>query len=681
MDNSNPLLDFSGLPRFKDIQPQHIEPALDDMLDHNLRQIDGLIDHKVQPNWENFMQPMEEISDQLSRMWSPVSHLNSVKDSDELRLVYEACLPKLTNYATELGQNESLFKKMEQIRNSEEFERLTQPQKKTIENELRDFRLSGVNLEEQQKRRNQQINAELSELCNQFSQNVLDATDAWCLHVSDQKELQGLPELAIRQASIKAENQDKEGWVFTLHGPSYVPFMTYCNNRSLRKEMYHAYVTRASDQGPQAGKWDNAALICRILKLRRERSELLGFKDYVDYSLQTKMAQTADEVSEFLLTLADRSRSVAEQEFSELVQFAADQCAINDPEPWDYAWLSEQLKIRQFDVSDQALRPYFPLPKVQQGMFAIVQKLFAVKIREKQVEHVWHPSIQFFEVSDYNGQVRGYFYTDLYAREHKNGGAWMGECISRRMTDQGLQLPVAYLNCNFPEPMENQPSLLSHDEVITLFHEFGHTLHHLLTKVDVAAVSGINGVPWDAVELPSQFLENWCWERQGLDLISEHYVSGESIPDELLDKLRSARNFQSAMQMLRQIEFSLFDLEVHKKEAKIDTAEDIRALLGKVRAQISVVKTTKFNRFENSFGHIFSGGYAAGYYSYKWAEVLSADAYSRFEECGIFDEKAGKSFMINILEQGGSVDPMALFVQFRGRKPNIDALLRHSGLG
>ena len=456
--------------------------------------------------------------------------------------------------------------------------------------------------------------------------------------------------------------------------------MTYADRRDLRKQMYHAYVTRASDQGPNAGQWDNSQLICEILNLRLELAKLLGFADYAAYSLETKMASSATEVLEFLNDLAEKSLDPGRREVRQLGDFAASKLGLSELLPWDYAWASEKLKIELYDFSDEDLRPYFPQPRVIDGMFEVVSRLFGIEITEQDPGQIWHPEVRFYRVAGNDGEIRGYFYVDLFARAHKRGGAWMADCVGRRLTEGGVQLPVAFLNCNFTEPAEGKPSLLTHNEVTTLFHEFGHTLHHLLTRVDVAAVAGINGVPWDAVELPSQFLENWCWEREALDLISGHHETGESLPEEMLDKMRNARNFQSAMQMLRQIEFSLFDLELHHSDEPCDTPQSVRNLLGRIRERVSVIDTPDFNRFENSFGHIFAGGYAAGYYSYKWAEVLSADAYSRFEEEGIFDPICGQEFLNHILERGGSRDPMTLFVEFRGRKPSVEALLRHSGL-
>jgi oligopeptidase A len=677
---NNPLLDFSGLPRFNDIEPCHIEPAVDYMLDCNRNQISKLTASSVAPTWNNFMGPLEELSDRLQRLWAPVSHLNSVKNSEPLRQAYEACLPKMTEYESQLGQNRVLFEKISRMRNKPGFSRLNKAQRKSIDNALLDFKLSGVGLESADQDRFREISSKLSELGNTFSQNVLDATDAWTLHIENQGDLAGLPENVIALAKSRSEKQNRSGWTFGLQAPSFIPFMTYAENRDLRKEMYSAYVTRSSDLGPDAGSWENSGTIEKILQLRKEQAEILGFENYAIYSLQTKMAETPEEVALFLHNLADRCRDTAIAEVKELKDFGLNQFGLSNLEPWDYNWVSEKLRLHKYDISQETLRPYFPLPKVMEGMFDIANKLFGIIIRPKSIAQAWHPQTRFYEICDADGSARGYFYVDLFAREHKRGGAWMAECIGRRNTESGIQLPVAFLTCNFPEPVNGQPSLLSHDEVVTLFHEFGHGLHHLLTRVNISAVAGINGVPWDAVELPSQFLENWCWERQALDLISGHYKTGKPIPDGLLDKMRAAKNFQSAMQMLRQIEFSLFDLEIHRNQAGNCDIKKVRKILKRVRKQVSVIRTPDFNRFENTFDHIFSGGYAAGYYSYKWAEILSADAFGLFEEKGIFDSKTGQSFLKNILEKGGSEDPILLFSAFRGRKPEVNALLRHSGL-
>jgi len=679
MKTKNPLLDLSGLPRFDQILPEHVEPAVDYMLKRNRQQIKHLIETVTIPGWENFMAPLEQLDDELERVWSPVAHLNGVRDSDALRQAYQACLPKLSDYASEMGQNQGLFNKVLAIRDREDFETLDPARKKVIDNAMRDFKLSGIDLQPADQERFREISSKLSELGNLFSQNLMDATDAWSVDITDMSELGGIPQNALELARQTAKTAEVEGWRFTLQGPSYLAVMSYADNAALREQVYRAYVSRASDVGPSAGEWDNSEVMLQLLSLRREEAHLLGFEHYGALSLATKMAETSDEVLGFISQLSEKSKPVAAREVEDLAAFASKHLAIDVLAPWDYAYASDKLRQHRYDFSQEALRPYFPLPKVLQGMFEIVARLFGIKVEEAAAPSTWHPDVQFFRIADEKNHTRGHFYTDLYARKQKRGGAWMADCAGRRMTADGMQLPVAFLTCNFSAPVEARPSLLTHDEVMTLFHEFGHGLHHMLTQIEVSGVSGINGVPWDAVELPSQFLENWCWEREALDLISGHIETGETLPEALLDKMRQARNFQSAMQMCRQLEFSLFDFLLHT-EYDPAGSESIQHLLDRVRDQVAVIHPPAYNRFQHSFGHIFAGGYAAGYYSYKWAEVLSADAYSMFEEKGVFDRATGRRFLKNILEKGGSEEPMALFEAFRGRKPSVDALLRHSGL-
>jgi oligopeptidase A len=520
---------------------------------------------------------------------------------------------------------------------------------------------------------------ELSRLTAQFSDNVLDATNAWQRQITDENQLTGLPQTARALARQTAEQRGLDGWVFTLEFPSYYPVMTYADNRVLREELYSAYVTRASDRGPQAGQWDNSEVMEQILALRHEAAVLLGFASYAERSLATKMAESPDQVMVFLNDLAAHSRPAAEQELEEVRDFARERHAMDTLEAWDIPYYSEKLRQQKYAISQEELKPYFPEPRVVSGLFAIVERLYEIRVEEVTGVDTWHPDVRFYRLHDAAGKLRGEFYLDLYARPHKRGGAWMDECIIRRLAATGLQTPVAYLTCNFSPPIGDDPALFTHDEVLTLFHEFGHGLQHMLTLVDYAGVSGINGVAWDAVELPSQFMENWCWEREALDLIAAHYRSGEPLPQKLYRRMRAARNFQSAMQMLRQLEFAIFDFRLHRE---YDPARGARVheILEEVRAQVAVVHPPAFNRFENGFTHIFGGGYAAGYYSYKWAEVLSADAFAAFEETGIFNQETGKRFLTSVLEQGGSREPMELFVEFRGREPTIDALLRHSGL-
>jgi len=678
-DSSNPLLDTEGLPAFSKIKPEHVVPAIEQLIAENRKLLDELLDKHSSYTWENLIEPFEAASDRLSKAWSPVSHMNSVVNTDALREAYNACLPKLSEYGTEIGQNERLYRAYQQIHDSPEFARLSQAQQKAVKDALRDFKLAGVSLPEDKKRRFKEINQRLSELSAKFEQNVMDATDAWSKLVTDEAELAGIPATAKANFRQNAERKGLQGWLINLEFPSYYPVLTYADNRELRRELYEAYTTRASEIGPNPGKWDNLPLMEEILALRHEKAQLLGFANYAELSLATKMAGSTREVMDFLNDLAARAKPKAEEELRELKEFAAKAFGATELQAWDIGYYSEKLRQSRYQVSQEDLRPYFPVNRVIQGLFEVVRRLYGLEIAEVSGVDTWHKDVRFYEIRDQQGNVRGQFFVDLYAREKKRGGAWMDECRVRRRTAAGVQLPVAYLTCNFTPPVGDEPALLTHDEVETLFHEFGHGLHHMLTKIDVAAVSGINGVPWDAVELPSQFMENWCWEREALDLFARHYQTGETIPEALYQRMRAAKNFQSAMQTVRQLEFALFDFRLH---LEYDPARGGRIydILKEVREQVAVVQPPAFNRFPNSFGHIFAGGYAAGYYSYKWAEVLSADAFSRFEEEGIFNRETGESFLRNILEQGGSRDAMELFVAFRGRKPTIDALLRHTGL-
>jgi oligopeptidase A len=676
----NPLLATDQLPQFSRIRPEHVEPAVDELLERNRRLLEQLLDGNQQYSWDNLIAPLEEAEDRLSKAWSPVQHMNSVVNSDALRAAYNACLPKLSAYATELGQNQRLYQAYRQIREGGEYSRLSPAQQKSIDNALRDFRLSGVALDEQSKQRYKAIAQRLSELSAKFEENVLDSTDAWSKHITDAAALAGLPESAMAAAAQAAEQKGLSGWLLTLEFPSFYPVMSYADDRELRRELYEAYSTRASDQGPFAGERDNLPLIEEILALRHEKAGLLGFSSYAELSLEPKMAGSPAEVMGFLTDLAERAHPRARQELEALRQFASQRDGLAELQAWDVGYYSEKLRQERYQISQEDLRPYFPETRVIPGLFGVVERLYGLQIRQVANDEIWHPDVRFYEIRDGEGALRGQFYLDLYARAKKRGGAWMDDCRVRRRKGAGdVQTPVAYLTCNFSAPVGGKPALLTHDEVETLFHEFGHGLHHMLTRVDYPAVAGINGVPWDAVELPSQFMENWCWEREALDLFAAHHESGEKLPQALYEKMLAAKNFQSAMQMVRQLEFSLFDFRLH---LEYDSARGGRVyeILGEVRDQVAVLKPPAFNRFPNSFGHIFAGGYAAGYYSYKWAEVLSADAFSRFEEEGIFNPETGRSFLTNILEQGGSKDAMELFVAFRGRKPEIDALLRRTGL-
>ena len=679
MITENPLLSFTGLPPFSQIKPEHVEPAITQILNENRTQLDHLLDSNSRYSWENLLAPLEDMMDRLSAVWSPVSHMNSVVNSDALREAYNTCLDQLSEYYTELGQNNKLFLAYRQIAEGGAYKNLNQIQKKVIENELRDFRLSGIGLSDKDQQRYREIMQNLSRLTSKFGENVLDATQAWSKHITNADDLSGLPESALALTKQQAESAGLEGFLLNLEFPSYFPVITYADNRELRYEMYQAYVTRASDEGPSAGQWDNTPVMEEILALRHEVAQLLGFNNYAERSIATKMAATTDQVVKFLQELADRSLSIAKKELQEVRDFAREQFDQQELEAWDLAYYSEKLRQSQYNISQEELKPYFPAAQVIKGMFSVVGKLYGINIKIKTDVDTWHEDVQFYEIFDDANNIRGQFYLDLYARANKRGGAWMDECISRKQRDGSVQTPVAYLTCNFTPPIGDDPALLTHGEVETLFHEFGHGLHHMLTQIDYTSVSGISGVAWDAVELPSQFMENWCWEKEALDLFARHYKTNEMIPDELYQRMKAARNFQSAMQMVRQLEFSLFDFRLHM-EYKPEKGAQVYQLLDDVRKQVSVIQPPSFNRFPHSFSHIFAGGYAAGYYSYKWAEVLSADAFSAFEESDIFDPQTGQRFLQSILEQGGSREPMELFVEFRGREPSIDALLRHSGL-
>jgi len=678
---NNPLLINATLPLFSQIKPEHVEPAIDALLAEARAVVEEQLQTRKNYSWEKLIQPLDDVENKLHKAWSPVSHLNAVLNSEELRAAYNACLPKLSDYGTEMGQNKALFNAYRMIAKSSEFASFDVAQQKIIRNALRDFRLSGIDLTEAQKQRYKEIAQELSQFTSRFEENVLDATNAWSKLLTHQSDLAGLPESALAQAKQAAESRGEEGWMISLQFPSYLAIMTYCDDWNLRREHYEAFVTRASDQGPQYPDkdFDNTPVMERILALRHEKAQLLGFDNYAELSLATKMANKPEEVMAFLEDLAAKSWRQARNDFIELKEFALEHYNFGDLEPWDIGYYSEKMRRHQYQLSQEEVKQYFPITRVLPGLFAIVEELYGLQIKEISDFDSYHPDARFFEIHDKDGQLRGQFYLDLYAREHKRGGAWMDDCVGRRKVDDVVQTPVAYLVCNFTPPTGDEPALLTHDEVTTLFHEFGHGLHHLLTQVDYSGVSGINGVEWDAVELPSQFMENWCWEKQALALISAHYQTGEPLPDSLFDKMIAAKNFQAGMQMARQLEFSLFDFRIYR-DFDPEKGGRIYDTLDKVRSQVAVMPAAPFNRFAHSFSHIFAGGYAAGYYSYKWAEVLSSDAFSLFEENGIFDAETGQSFLHNILEKGGSEDAMSLFVKFRGRKPNIDALLRHNGI-
>jgi oligopeptidase A len=672
----NPLLDNSKLPLFSQIKPEHITPALDTVLAANRAWLAQRLEADGSFSWDNLVAPMNEASNRLERTWSPVSHLNAVVNTDELRKEYNANLPRLSDYHTELGQNEKLYQAIRSIRDSQSG--LDAAQQKSLDDSLIGFKLSGVALPAAQKERYREISQQLSQLNSRFSDNVLDATNAWVKQITDVADLAGLPESALEMAAQTAKQRDMEGWVLTLQFPSYFPVLTYADNRELRAEMYRAYTTRASELGASPD-WDNTAVMRDILRLRQEEAALLGYANYAELSLATKMAESPQQVLEFLADLARKAKPFAEQEFAEVGEFART-LGIDEVEAWDVAYVSEKMKQARFDFSEEDLKPYFPADRVINGLFALVEKLFGVRIEQQQAHiDLWHSDVRFYLVYDRTGTVQACFYLDLYARQHKRGGAWMSDFCGRFRRQDGLQIPVAFMTCNGSPPVGDKPALFTHDEVVTLFHEFGHGLHHMLTQVDYLDIAGINGVEWDAVELPSQFMENWCWERSVLDMIAAHWQTHEPLPEDLYQKMQAARHFQTAMATVRQLEFALFDMRLHldPQAAEPGRLEVIRA---EVQQQMAVIKPPAFNRMPHSFTHVFAGGYAAGYYSYKWAEVLSADAFARFEEEGLFDAGVGEAFLNEVLAVGGSRKAMESFVAFRGRKPSVDALLRHNGL-
>ncbi len=677
----NPLLDFSGLPRFSEFHPDQVTPAIDQLLSECRATVGRVLSDRTDTDWDSFVTPLDDANERLSRAWGQVSHLHSVMDSPELREVYNENLPKITVYFAELGQNSALFAKFKALKARPDYEGLSTPRKKIVENELRDFRLGGAELPDGQKVRFMNVQEELAQRAAKFEENLLDATNAYSLYIEDANALAGVPDDALAAMHAAAEADAKPGWKITLQMPSYLPVMQYASNRELREALYRAYVTRASEFGPP--ELDNTALITDILKLRREAAQMLGFASYAEVSLASKMADTPTEVLHFLDELGERAKPYAEKDMAELRAFARE-LDIADLQAWDHAYVSERLRVARYSFSDQDVKQYFPEPRVLAGLFKLVETLYGLHITEADAP-VWHPDVKFFTLSDHGGQRVGQFYLDLYARASKRGGAWMDDVITRRKTAQGIQTPVAYLNCNFSGPVGGKPALFTHDEVNTLFHETGHGLHHLLTQIEELGVSGINGVEWDAVELPSQFMENFCWEWDVLKHMTSHIDSGETLPKALFDKMLAAKNFQSGLQTLRQVEFASFDMHLHD-DFDPSGNTTVLQMLNDIRAQVSVSIPPDYNRFPNNFSHIFAGGYAAGYYSYKWAEVLSADAYAMFEaevengSGGVLSSEVGHRFWSEILAMGGARPALESFRAFRGREPNIDALLRHNGM-
>jgi len=681
----NPLLDFSDLPRFADIKPEHVTPAVSALLDENRAVVARLEALLGKVTWDNFVQPLENATEKLGRAWGVVGHLNSVVDTPELRAAYNENLPKVTEFWTSLGQNLALFEKYKALKAADEYATLSPARKKIIENALRDFRLGGAELPEEKKPRFAEIQEQQAALSTKFSENVLDATNHYGLFIEDEAELAGLPDDVKHAARAAAEKDGKPGFKFTLHFPSYFPILQYADKRELRETIYRANSTKASELGAKP-EWDNTQNIVEILKLRDEEAKLLGFPNFAEVSLVPKMAETPQQVIAFLEDLASRARPFAENDLAELRTFAKKELGLDTLEAWDVTYASEKLRQQRYAFSEQEVKQYFPEHKVVEGLFRVIQNLFAVEVKPDTAP-TWHKDVKFFRIEK-DGELVGQFYLDLYARHGKRGGAWMDDARGRRRDASSLQTPVAYLTCNFSEPTvidgKARPALFTHDEVITLFHEFGHGLHHMLTQVDELGVSGIAGVEWDAVELPSQFMENFCWEWDVLQHMTAHVDTGAPLPRELFDKMIAAKNFQSGMQTLRQVEFALFDMHLHFDYDPYG-GKSVQDVLNEVRQKVAVMIPPPFNRFQNSFGHIFAGGYAAGYYSYKWAEVLSADAYGAFEEAAaaggnVLSAEIGQKFQREVLAMGGSRPALESFKAFRGREPTIDALLRHNGM-
>ena len=682
--SANPLLDFSGLPRFDTVEPAHVEPAIRQLLAESRALIERLTAPNADaatPSWDNFAAPLTDGMERLSRAWGIVGHLHSVLDIPPWREAYNAMLPEVSRFYAELGQNLALFARYKALRASPEYATLSAARQRILDNEIRDFRLSGAELPEAQKPRFQAIQEELAALGAKFAENLLDATNAFAEYVSDPAELAGLPADAIEAAREAAEKDGKPGWKFTLHMPSYLPVLQYADSRRLRETLYRASATRASEFGPEA--LDNAPLIRQILALRHEEAGLLGYASFAEVSLVPKMAESVAQVRAFLDDLARKAKPFAEQDIAALRAYARETLKLETLEPWDVAYVSEKLLQARYAFSEQEVKQYFTEPKVLAGLFRAIEALYGVRV-EPDHAPVWHEDVRFFRISTPDGALIGQFYLDLYARETKRGGAWMDEALTRRRVFKdgttGVQTPVAYLNCNFPRPVGGKDATFTHDDVITLFHETGHGLHHLLTHAEELGVSGIHGVEWDAVELPSQFMENYCWEWSVVEGMSAHVDTGAPLPRALFDKMLAARNFLAGMQTVRQLEFSLFDLRLHAEYAPAAPREALD-LLAEVRREVAVIIPPEWHRFPNSFSHIFAGGYAAGYYSYKWAEVLSADCYAAFEEAGDpFDAATGQRFLDEILARGGSRPALENFRAFRGREPQVEALLRHSGM-
>jgi oligopeptidase A len=664
----NPLLETRGLPRFARIRPDHVAPGVESALRENRMALDRVL-ARGSSDWELLAEPIFDCEERLQRAWGPVRHLHGVRDEPALRDAFHAALPRVTEYATEVAQNRRLFEALRELGQRPD---LDPARRRWVENELIDFRLGGAELERAAKARLAEIRLELSKLSSRFGENLLDETNDYEMVIADEAELAGLPRTVVAAAAEAAGRPGR--WKFTLQLPSFQPFMAFAERRERRAELYREYFTRAT-----AGERDNGPLIDRILELRSEAAALLGYSSWTERTLEKRMARSPEEVETFLLDLARRTRPFAERELQALQEFARAEGGPATLEAWDLPFWSERLRQRDFGFSQEELRAYFAEPAVLEGLFSVAHRLYGLEIRERRDIETWHPSVRFFDVRDEAGALRGSLYLDPYAREGKRGGAWMDGALARRRTAAGLEAPVAYLVCNFAPPVAEVPSLLTHPDVATLFHEFGHVLHHILTQVDVPGVAGLRGVEWDAIEFPSQFHENWVWQPESLRLFARHHRTGEPVPERLLERLLASRRFQAGLQMLRQLEFALFDLRLHTSFTP-GGPRSVQQCLDEVRDEVAVTKPPGWSRFQNGFSHVFAGGYAAGYYAYKWAEVLAADAFSRFEERGIFDSKTGRDFLRCVLERGGSDDPAKLFEAFRGRPPDVEALLRQSGM-
>ena len=667
------------LPDFNTLNPADLGAKLDQKIALNLQIIDELVSQNKALDYVELVPTLEVLDDELGQLWGPLSHLHGVSNKEDVRAAFDECLPKLTAYATQLGQNKDLYLAFVALAENEKFSQLSQAQQQFVKLQIRDFKLAGVALNEQEKIQYGQLKQQMAQLSAQFSNQLMDATQAWSKHFVDSKCLLGLPESALAQAQEAAKAKQQTGYLLKLDFACYHAVMTFADSRELRQEIYQAFNTRASDQGPQAGQFDNSKVMAELVGLRHKMANLVGFNNYAEYSVATKMADSAHAVEGFLLDLAAGCKPQAQADMQQLQAYVVEQAGPNPMEAWDVAYYSEKLRHSRYDLSQEELKPYFALPQVQAGLFAVVKRIYGIEVTPCAGVSTWHEDVGFYQVA-YEGSAIGYFYFDLYARDQKRGGAWMDECRNRQQQANGeLQLPVAYLVCNFAPPVGDQPALLTHNEVTTLFHEFGHGLHHMMTQIDVAGVAGINGVAWDAVELPSQLLENWCWQEESLRMFAKHHQTGEALPEALLQKMLAAKNFQAGMFIVRQLEFALFDLRLHMNYQPQEP-QSIQQVLNSVRQEVAVVQAPQWNRFQHGFAHIFSGGYAAGYYSYLWAEVLAADVFSRFEAEGIFNPNTGAALWRDITGQGGSRDAMALFTQFMGREPSVDALMRHKGL-